>query len=406
MISPTHRSIGSRHPVWHPVLIALVAMEATLGTWLPSAAWAAAPQGTITFKVVKQAAGMAAKAPEIRLLSVAEQWKIRRGPSWSGENLREVFFTLEPVQPKAELPRVAVDAPGIVPLRVIVGKRDVPFTSQGDTTAFTLIRDTSNAMLLSQLLTDPEGGASIHIYHNWLIRQDGQFRGKPVPEVEVKAVLNYLVAAREALKLMDGAGSKNPKSFNGDITLMSFEVACARGHNDYPPHVHIMLWVPGYAGGEVPHFYLDSAGKIVRNQFDILGDEAGKFPDRAAIIAQKRKRSGEYGPGKPCRLCDLEDRLALQLTITPEGGLLLSRGADESWLLVGGTQGPGEAVLVKQNGKALVRARVVDDAERGETTVTVDHLRDGLVDRTLRKQLLYDPFTGMTRQDPKPVASH
>ena len=80
---------------------------------------------------------------------------------------------------------------------------------------------------------------------------------------------------------------------------MSFEVACARGHYYYPPHVHIMLWVPGYVGGEVPHFYMDSAGKIVSNRFDILGDPGGKFPERAAVIAEKRKRSDEYGPGKP-----------------------------------------------------------------------------------------------------------
>ena len=99
---------------------------------------------------------------------------------------------------------MAVTAPGIVPFRVIVGKQDVPFTRQGDTVTFNLVRDTRNTMLLNQVLPDPEGGLPIHVYHNWLIRQDGPFRGKPAPETETKAVLNYLVAAREALKLMGG----------------------------------------------------------------------------------------------------------------------------------------------------------------------------------------------------------
>ena len=301
------------------------------------------------------------------------------------------FFTLETGNPKAELPKVAVTAPGIVPLRVIVGKQDVPFSHQGDTTTFTLVRDTRNAMLLNQMLTDPEGGLPIHIYHNWLIRQDGPFRGKPAPEVEVKAVLNYLVAAREALKLMGGTGPKDRKAFAGDITLMSFEVACARGHHDFPPHVHIMLWVPGYAGGEVPHFFMDAAGKFVRNWLDILDDEGGKFPERAGVIAEKRKRSGAYGPGKPCGLYDLENRLALELTITPEGGLLLSRGEGKPYLLIGDAQGPGDAVLVKQAGKTLLRARVTDDAEQGKTTVTVEHISDASPARTFRQTLLTIP---------------
>lgn len=353
----------------------------------------------ISFKLVKLAAAMAHRPPDVRLLTAADAWTVHRGPSWSGENPREIFFTLETRDPQAVLPQVEVTAAGAVPLRVIVGKQDVEFKHQGDRITFTLVRDTRNAMLLNQVLPDPEGGLPIHIYHNWLIRQDGQYRGLSVPEVEVRAVLNYLVAAREALKLMAASNAK--KGFQGDITLMSFEVACARGHNDHPPHVHIMLWVPGYVGGEIPHFYMDAAGRIVRNQFDILGDEAGKFPDRKSILEQKRKRSGAYGPGKPCGLHDLENRLALELTITAEGGLLLRQGS-QSCLLIGDNRGPGEAVLVVRDGKPVVRAQVLDDAEHGQTRVTVEHLQDSRTVRTLRQTLDYDPFTGLA---PAPAKS-
>ncbi len=359
-------------------------------------AWAASPKATvITFKVVKQAATMSRQTPELRMLSAGDAWRTHLGPSWSGENLREIFFTVETDDPKAELPRVAVVAPGAAPSRVIVGKQDVRFQHQGDTITFTLVRDTRNAMLLNQVLPDTEGGLPIHIYHNWLIRQDGPFRGKPPLEVEAKAVLNYLVAAREALKLMGGTGPKDGKSYDGEITLMGFEVACARGHRDDPPHVHIMLYVPGYVGGEVPHFYMDATGKIVRNRFDILGDQGGKFPERAKIIAEKRRRSGDYSPGKSCRLEDLEGRLALELKIASEGGLLLTRGQGQPYLLIGDRNGPGEAVLVKQGGKTLVRTHVEDDAEQGETRVTVEHLASGGVVRVVRQSLSYDPYTGL-----------
>lgn len=376
------------------ILAAISLIAGPMLTSVPQTLAADIRPTTITFKVVKTTAGMAEREPTLALLSAADQWTVRREISWSGENRREIFFTVASADPAAEPPRVAVKAAGIVPQRVIVGKTDVPFSHAGDTTTFALVRDTRNAMLLNQLLPDTEGGLPIHIYHNWLLRQDGQYRGKPCPEVEVRAVLNYLVAVREALKRMGGE-----KPYAGNITLMSFEVACARAHNDYPPHVHIMLWVPGYVGGEIPHFYMDSEGRIVRNQFDILGDEAGKFPDLAAVIAEKKRRSGEYGPGKPCRLLDLSGRLALELTITPDGGLLLSSGQREPYLLTGDVGGPAEAVLVKQGDQALLRARVDDGAERGETQVTVEHLRDGKVARVLRQTLRYDPFTGLDRAE-------
>ena len=369
----------------------------------PSPACAAsAKAAVITFKVVKQSAGMASKTPELRLLSAADAWQVHLGPSWSGENPREVFFTVETDQAKAELPRVAVVAPGVVPARVIVGKQDVPFQHQGDTITFTLVRDTRNAMLLNQTFPDSEGGLPIGIYHNWLIRQDGPYRDKPPLEVEAKAVLNYLVAAREALKRMGGFGPKDRKAFEGEITLLGFEVACARGHRDDPPHVHIMMYGPGYVGGEVPHFYMDASGKIVRNRFDILGDEHNKFPERAKIIAEKRRRAGDYGPGQPCRLEDLQGRVGLTVTITPEGGLLLEGNRGQPYLLIGDAKGPDHAVLVKQGEKTLVRAHVVDDAERGETRVTVEHLGPGSGARVVHQSLRYDPYTGLAPRKGSP----
>jgi len=254
-------------------------------------------------------------------------------------------------------------------------------------------------MELEQILPDQANGLPVYIKHNWKIRQDGPYRSKSYPEVETRAVLNYLVAAREALRLMGGTGPKEIKSFAGDITLMNFEVACSREHDDYPPHFHVMLWVPGYAGSEIPHFYLDMVGKIVHNRLDIITESEGhKSPQLNRVIGQKQARAGVYEPGKPCRLFDLEGRLALELTVTPEGGLLLSSGkTDGRYLLIGDTLGAGDAVLLKQDETALARAKVSDDAEHGETTVTVEYLKDGAITRTVRQRIEYDPFTGVGR---------
>ncbi len=353
----------------------------------------------ITFKIVKKSAGMTTSRPKVRLLTAGEKWQLRDGATWSGENEREIFFTIQATDRQAPLPRVAVTAPGIEPLRVIVGRQDVAFEQCADTTTFAVVLDTRTAMELEQVLPDLANGLPIYIKHNWKIRQDGPYRGKPYPEVETGAVLNYLVAAREALRLMGGTGPREDTSFTGNITLMSFEVACSRRHNDYPPHFHIMLWVPGYAGSEVPHFYVDGTGKIVRNRLDIIAESEGEnSPQLTAVIGQKQARAGVYEPGKTCRLFDLEGRLALELTVTSEGGLLLSQGKEEEpYLLIGGSDGAAHSVLVKRGKKPLARARVFDDAERGETSATVEHFNEGAITRTVTQKLKYDPFTGLDR---------
>ena len=354
---------------------------------------------TITFKVVKRTAGMAAAKPTVRLLTGGDKWRVRNEPTWSGENPREVFFTIQSPDSEAPLPRVEVAAPGVGPARVIVGRQDVGFVLRDGSIEFTAVRDTRKAMLLSQVLPDPGNGPGIHVYHNWNIRQDGPYRGKPYPETETRAVLNYLVAAREALKVLGGTGPRGGKPFTGDITLMGFETACTLGHHDHPPHVHIMLWVPGYAGSEIPHLYMDPEGRIVRNKLIVIGDEGGTAsPELLAAIARKKGREGDYGPGNTCRLFDLEDRLALEITITPEGGVLLGRGdGREACLVIGGAKGPAGAVLVRRGAEALVSVRVTDDAEAGEMRVTVEHLKGGKAVRTVNQVMRYDPFTGLDR---------
>ena len=130
-----------------------------LVSWLATALHAAPDgQSPITFKIVKKAAGMTTAPPTVRLLSAAEQWTLRDARTWTGQNEREIFFTLTPASADASLPEVAVTAAGVEPVRVIVGKSDVPFTRQGDQVRFTLVRDTRNAMLLDQVLHDSEGG--------------------------------------------------------------------------------------------------------------------------------------------------------------------------------------------------------------------------------------------------------
>ncbi|HPA19620.1 MAG TPA: hypothetical protein PLU30_17865 [Verrucomicrobiae bacterium] len=359
-----------------PALMALLATVATSP---------AADPNYLTIKAVKSAASRCTIPPCIQTITGADRWHERRGPTWNGENDWEVFFTMSADQRDAPLPRLALVCPGVTVQRVVIGHTDVKFTPDAERLVFDAVPDRSVGTLINNTLPDPEGdGLPIGLYHNWRIRADGPFAGKPYPEAETRAVHNYLLAAREALRLMGGMGPKDKRAFDGYISLLSFEVACGRGHNDSPPHVHIMLYVPAYSpGSQVPHFYMDESGRIVRNSFTELGVSGSR-------------RAGNYGPGDVCQMYDTHGNLGLECVITKDGGLILRKkaGADE-YLLSGDEQaGPAERVCVLSKGTRLVACTSHDDAAQGVMTATVERFQDGSPVSSITQTMRYDPFTG------------
>jgi hypothetical protein len=73
-----------------------------------------------------------------------DRWHVRDQSTWSGETERELFFTIQADRPDSPMPRVAVTAPGVEPIRVVVGKTDVAFERDGETARFEVARDTRN----------------------------------------------------------------------------------------------------------------------------------------------------------------------------------------------------------------------------------------------------------------------
>jgi len=339
----------------------------------------------LTIKAVKAAAGRGTAPPVLEVLSHADLWRERNCATWNGENDWETFFTITADTTDAPLPRLAMTCPGVEIARVIVGHTDVAFEGAGARVEFDAVADRSAGTLISNTLPDPMGtGWPIGIYHNWRIRAGGPYALSPYPEAEARAVLNYLLAAREALRRMGGIGPRDQRPFEGTLNLLSFEVACGRGHNDFPPHVHIMLYVPGYTpGSQVPHFYMDARGRIVRNGFTELG-------------AADSKRSGVYMPGDVCRLVDRKGMTGLECTITPEGGLVLRQQPGEGgFLLIGDdVAGPAEKVWVVHHGAKVAAATSSDDAGAGVMTATVENFENGARVSAITQTMRYDPFTG------------
>ncbi|OHE82976.1 MAG: hypothetical protein A2107_11675 [Verrucomicrobia bacterium GWF2_62_7] len=356
----------------------------------------------LTVKAVKSEPTRCVALSTLNVLSHADRWHERKGDTWDGENDWEVFFTLTADKTNSP-PRLAMTCPGVKVSRVIVGRTDVKFTASGDRVEFDAVADRSNGMLINNSLPDPIGsGLPVGLYHNWRMRANpdaqgrvrgcGPYNGRPYPDLEARAVSNYLLAAREALRHMGGMGPRDTRLFDGNIVLLSFEVACGRAHNDFPPHVHIMLYVPGYTpGSQVTHFYMDERGRIVSNSFTELG-------------VKDSRRAGNYGPGDVCRMFDLKGNLGLECVITPEGGILLRKklGADE-YLLIGDEQaGAAEKVCVIQRGRKLATCSSSDDAERGVITATVELTEECKPARTITQTLRYDPFTGRVLEQAKP----
>jgi len=348
----------------------------------------------LTVKAVKSEPTRCIAPATLTVLSHADRWHERKGDTWNGENDWEVFFTLTADKTNSP-PRLAMTCPGVKVARVIVGHTDVKFAASEGRVEFDAVPDRSNGILGNNSLPDPLSvGLSIGLYHNWRIRANcdaqgrvcgcGPYNARPYPDAEARAVANYLLAAREALRHMGGMGPKDTRAFDGNITLLSFEVVCGRAHNDFPPHVHIMLYVPGYTpGSQVTHFYMDDRARIVSNSFTELG-------------VKDSKRAGNYGPGDVCRMADLKGNLGLECVITPEGGILLRKkhGADEYLLIADEPAGAAEKVCVIQRGRKLATCSSSDDAGRGIMTATVELTEECKPARTVTQTLRYDPFTG------------
>jgi hypothetical protein len=158
------------------------------------------------------------------------------------------------------------------------------------------------------------------------------------------------------------------------------------GHEDYPPHFHIMLAWPGWLGTQAGHFQLDDAGRILRNE--LQADDG------------KKVYRHDYGPSEACPMRDRNGKAGFELIITEGGrGVIMRRAAGEPGYQPSPDAKTGSAIIAVEISRRttpgsawepLCRVRATDDAARGEMNITV--LLAGGVERT--ETIRYDPDTG------------
>jgi len=329
-------------------------------------------------KLVKVDVGMAAVRPEVVVTGPAGRWRLLDGEALSGENGREFFFTLEGPADSA-LPAVEVRWPGVRIARVLGA--DGPVDLGDGVTRFTVRRGAVPTGVRTTLKT----GRNIYlcVFHNWEVRRAGPYREGPWPAAAIQAQLNYLLAAREAAKLMGLAEAEDP-GFTGDVRLYGFETNFPNGHVDHPPHFHIMLGWPGWQGTQATHFRLDADGRILHNQLQV--DYGGG-----------KTEAKSFAPGEVCRPVDREGRVGFELAVATDGqGLSWHWPAGKvTYLLRAVAGGAAEAVEVcaaAEGGgwEPRLRVRAEDDAVHGELRVTLTPTGGPSTTEVVR----YDPDTG------------
>lgn len=366
------------------------AWQAMMVLALVAAGAGAAEPVVISVRAVKAAAGRTTAAPTLTLRTAAADWRSLEQPMFHGENDWEVYWELESTVDEPALPRVTLTLPGVQAARVLVGKTDVEFVQDGDLVTFDLVNDRTRGLYMDQLYRSPRGGLPLHLIHNWPMRAAGRYSPEAFPLKQVQAIKNYLFAAQEVLRQM--AERAELDGFRGEIVLLDTEIAATRGHLDFPAHVHIMhyQWERDEAGRNqwvsrlVPHLYMDDEGRIVRNSYAVM---AG------------RGESGQLGLGDLCRFEDTLGNHVLDIEIRAEG-LFLSRGENVQYSLRPDPDlGPSGAVVGYRGDEPIVRARVTDDAARGEFSYELEILYEGQVVDTVRDGYRYDPFTARRLPD-------
>lgn len=368
---------------------------------LLAAAPAAVPQAPaaepiiISVKLVKKEPGHSTASPRLEFLAEQSAWRVMEKPYHSGENDWEIFYEIKTDVAEVPSEDLAFVAPGVDAARVIVGKTDVPFTQVGDRIRFRLVDDRARGQHMETKYESLRGGYPIFFRHNWAMRRAGKYAEDPYPELELRAIKNYLLAAQEVLRAMEGMGPELPKRFEGEIVLMDTEVAATRGHLDYPPHVHIMFYE--FAGDErgelewvrrlVPHFYMDRDGLINRNSY--------------AVVVGPRA-SSEMGLGDVTRFEDSLGNHVLDLIITAGGLVMQDSGGASYSLRPDPEKGAAHAVWGYRDEEIFCRAAVHDDAANGVLRLQVDVFENGRRVQTARDGYRYDPFTSnyLGRIDP------
>ncbi len=182
-------------------------------------------------------------------------------PAYHGENPREIFFHVSVPAGPAVIRNIRVDVGGAAILTVIVEKNRLPFSTAGGAFAFDLPvvpRPRSSTVEVQTSLEWP--GVVLRLEHAFPERRAGKY-ATDFPALQRAAALNLEFGLREAIRDLKLDREVESRGL-GKIHLMGFDTNNPLGHEDYPPHIHLILRWPHFAGSQAPHYYITERGLL------------------------------------------------------------------------------------------------------------------------------------------------
>lgn len=348
----------------------------------------------ISVRLVKAQSSKCSEKPKLIFVNQPSAYTIANKQWYNGESNREIFFEIETYDKNIPIETIEIEAIGVSIIRAIIGRTDVVFVKKGDRYQFILVKDSSNGRHVQSAYQNPQGGPFMWIYHNWEDRVNGEYLNIPYPKNALKASLNYEVGCQEMLRLMGNMSGIN-QSFNGEFILLNCESSAPRAHLDFPPHWHLQHWQHGYDKEYginwrekqyiIPHYYLDSLGKIIRNKQSITQN-----------FKPVNQTKNDYLIGDTCIWKDTEGHLIFKQLILHDG-LHFINAKNEDWVLQIEEGRIENRVLIIKNKVLVAIILVQDDGENGETKIEIDYYNKNKLTSIWKHIIRYDPFTGITQ---------
>jgi hypothetical protein len=343
-------------------VIGLVCCAPALTAQIPPAATT-----IVGIKLMKSQRGAIAAHAAIEAPADCAQCTVLHGPFYEGQNSWEIFFYLRVPIAEKTISGIRVRSGGIAVRAVIVEKNSIPFAQHGNSVEFDLPVDPRERSSTLELQTNLEWpGLTVRIEHAYKDRRAGTYAKGAWPATERQAALNLEFGLREAIRSL-GLDQEVYTQGLGTIHLMGFDTNDPLGHEDSPPHIHIILRWPHFAGSQAPHLYLTSVGLIHGDVVTVDG-----LPDLA-------KTTVPDGTAFPA--IDYLGQETYQITVERDGTLLLERpGTKSAACHLYPTQSAQSAtkigfaagVTVRCDGATAIHVHALDNTELGELQVWID----------------------------------
>ena len=320
------------------------------------------PEAIVGVKLMKAAPRETATRFEVRPPADCHDCSLVRDPAFLGENPREIYFHVRVPRDMPLVRNMRVDVGGVPIRAVIIEKNRIPFTTAGGSVVFDLPvvpRARSSTVEVQTSLEWP--GIVLRIEHAFPDRRAGKYATGEFPALQRAAALNLEFGLREAIRNLRLDREVESRGL-GKIHLMGFDTNNPMGHEDYPPHIHMILRWPHFAGSQAPHYYISNKGLLL--------------PDVSVTIdGMPHINATHIGKGAWAPSVDYLGEALFETLVTDDGGLALRRPGTGTCMLKpieAGEGGFASGALVACDGGAAYRVRARDDTDRGEVRVSIN----------------------------------